>query len=190
MFYDKFQQLCSLKKTSCNRAAIEIGLSNSITTKWKNTGATPDGATLEKIANFFGVPIDALLETEKPEDSSSGLWDGERLRKERTSRGYSIEYIIDRIGISEVYYLSLESNAITPSVSVLAKLADCFHCSMDYLYGRIFQAPNKESSWEERDLLIKFRQLDDRGRATVMSALNSQYEGIMGDALTPAPKEA
>ena len=67
MFYDRFKQLCEQKGVSCNRAALEIGLSNATPTKWKKTGATPAGETLDKIAAYFHVSTDYLLgkETEK-----------------------------------------------------------------------------------------------------------------------------
>lgn len=65
MFFDIFQQLCTKKGISCKRAAEEIGLSNSITTKWKKTGATPNSETLQKIASYFGVSIQFLLGQEK-----------------------------------------------------------------------------------------------------------------------------
>lgn len=67
MFFDIFYALCTKKGVSCKKAAEEIGLSNSIATKWKKTGATPGGETLQKIADYFGVSTDYLLgkETEK-----------------------------------------------------------------------------------------------------------------------------
>lgn len=61
MFYDRFKQLCDIKGVSCNKAALEIGLSNATPTKWKKTGATPVGETLDKIAAYFGVSADYLL---------------------------------------------------------------------------------------------------------------------------------
>ena len=65
MFYDRFKALCENKKISPTRAAIDMGFSNSITTKWKKTGATPDGVTLAKIAEYFGITVDELLGKEK-----------------------------------------------------------------------------------------------------------------------------
>lgn len=61
MFYDRFKQLCERKGVSCNKAALEIGLSNATPTKWKKTGATPVGDTLDKIAAYFGVSVDFLM---------------------------------------------------------------------------------------------------------------------------------
>lgn len=61
VFYDLFEQLCAIKGVSVTKATIEIGLSRTIGTKWKNTGATPQGETLNKIADYFGVSTDYLL---------------------------------------------------------------------------------------------------------------------------------
>lgn len=60
MFFDIFYDLCKENGVSCKRAAEEIGLSNSITTKWKKTGATPNTDTLNKIAKYFNVSVDYL----------------------------------------------------------------------------------------------------------------------------------
>lgn len=67
MFYDLFCELCSEKKIPPTKASLEIGLSKSTATKWKNTGATPQGETLNKIANYFGVSVDYLLGNEQKE---------------------------------------------------------------------------------------------------------------------------
>jgi len=72
MFYDIFCDLCVQKGVTPNRAATEIGLSNSITTKWKKTGATPGGETLQRIAKYFGVSVDYLLGKEKTPAENGG----------------------------------------------------------------------------------------------------------------------
>ena len=61
MFFDIFKALCDENNISPKRATTEIGLSNSLATKWKNTGATPSGDTLGRIATYFGVSADYLL---------------------------------------------------------------------------------------------------------------------------------
>ena len=85
MFYDKFKLLCNQKGVSCNRAATDMGLSNSTPTKWKKTGATPDAATLSKVSNYFGVPISYLLgDTVDPEDRSRTHWAEVVYKNEKT----------------------------------------------------------------------------------------------------------
>ena len=74
MFYDLFCDLCKQRGVSVTKATIDIGLSRTIGTKWKRTGATPNGETLQKIADYFGVSTDYLLgtETEKAPTPESG----------------------------------------------------------------------------------------------------------------------
>lgn len=45
-----------------------MGLSNSTVTKWKKTGATPNGETLSKIATYFGISLDELVEAKTSKD--------------------------------------------------------------------------------------------------------------------------
>lgn len=77
MFYDLFCNLCKERGISVTKATIDIGLSRTIGTKWKQTGATPNGETLNKIADYFGVTTDFLLGTEK----ASAPKDGRQISK-------------------------------------------------------------------------------------------------------------
>ena len=61
MFYDVFKELCEAKKISCKAAAMEMGFSNSTASKWKRTKATPNGDTLNRVADYFGVSVSYLL---------------------------------------------------------------------------------------------------------------------------------
>ena len=80
MFYDHFSELCKQKGISVTRATEEIGLARTIGTKWKNTGSTPNGATLAKIAEYFNVSVSYLLgEQEKPTITGEQI---KELRKE------------------------------------------------------------------------------------------------------------
>ena len=76
MFFDIFKLLCEKKGVSPKKATEDIGLSNSITTRWKKTGATPKGDTLQRIADYFGVTTDYLLTGE--ETKKAPTQEGER----------------------------------------------------------------------------------------------------------------
>ena len=60
MFWERFEQLCKEIGSKPNPVVKELGLSNSITTKWIN-GAIPNGEILLKIADYFNVSIDYLM---------------------------------------------------------------------------------------------------------------------------------
>lgn len=60
MFFFFFEELCEKNNTTPNKVAKDLGLSNATTTKWKK-GATPQGKTLAKVADYFNVSTDYLL---------------------------------------------------------------------------------------------------------------------------------
>ncbi len=67
MFYDRFAKLCKSKGVSDNKACIAIGVNRSAVAKWKQ-GGTPNGTTLSKMADYFGVTVDYLLNGEQKEN--------------------------------------------------------------------------------------------------------------------------
>lgn len=61
MFYEQFQLLCkrhNIKETSLAR---ELGMGASAPGRWKK-GSTPDLVNAKKIADYFGVTVDSLIE--------------------------------------------------------------------------------------------------------------------------------
>ena len=60
MFWDNFSVLCNLIGKKPSVVAADLGLSNSITTKWKN-GAVPNGDILAKMSEYFNTTTDFLL---------------------------------------------------------------------------------------------------------------------------------
>ena len=61
MFWQRFYDICLKHGTKPNPVAKEIGISSGILTKWKNTGALPNGETLIKLADYFDCSVDYLL---------------------------------------------------------------------------------------------------------------------------------
>ena len=61
MFFNRFQALCQERNISVYRACTDIGLNRSAVAKWK-AGGRPNGTTAAKLADYFGVTTDYLLE--------------------------------------------------------------------------------------------------------------------------------
>lgn len=67
MFYTKFVKLCNERNISPSAVAEQIGLSRAANTKW-GAGQIPRKATMQKIADYFEVPISYFYdETEEKE---------------------------------------------------------------------------------------------------------------------------
>ena len=60
MFYNNLVELCRRKSTAPSVVAKELGFSSSMPTAWKR-GAIPKADTIQKIADYFGVTADELL---------------------------------------------------------------------------------------------------------------------------------
>lgn len=76
MFVDTFCELCDKRGVSPNKACIDMGISRTSTAKWKS-GSVPNGQTLSKIADYFGVTTDYLLGAETKKEPSTD--NGEKL---------------------------------------------------------------------------------------------------------------
>ncbi len=60
MFWENFVALCQERGEKPTPVIKKLGIAVGLVTKWKN-GTIPNGATLEKIASYFGVSVDYLL---------------------------------------------------------------------------------------------------------------------------------
>ena len=60
MFWEKFFSLCQSIGKSPNTVCKELGFSNATATHWKNQ-QIPNGKSMNKLADYFGVSVDYLL---------------------------------------------------------------------------------------------------------------------------------
>lgn len=72
MFWDNFVRLCNQAGKYPNTVAAEVGVKSTGTvTGWKN-GANPRQTVLLKLADYFGVTVDYLLNAEKENPTAQG----------------------------------------------------------------------------------------------------------------------
>lgn len=69
MFYTKFVKLCNERDVSPSAAAEQMGLSRAANTKWA-AGQAPRKATMQKIADYFGVPVEYFSEEAQEAEKS------------------------------------------------------------------------------------------------------------------------
>lgn len=81
MFWTNFSTLCADKNLSPNAVATELKIPSGSITAWRN-GATPRTKSLTKIANYFGVTVDYLLNAEKENPTSFAADEVDELDKE------------------------------------------------------------------------------------------------------------
>lgn len=71
-FYDRFSTLLQKKKVTWTKVANDLQLGINSKRYWETKGTTPDGETLVKLAEYFGVSTDYLLGIE---DTTTRLMD-------------------------------------------------------------------------------------------------------------------
>ena len=81
MFWTNFSTLCADKNLSPNAVATELKIPSGSITAWRN-GATQRTKSLTKIANYFGVTVDYLLNAEKENPTSDAADGVDELDKE------------------------------------------------------------------------------------------------------------
>ena len=61
MFYERYCELCQERGKSPSGVAVELGISKSAVSTWKNLGRVPKMETLQRLADYFGVTVDYLV---------------------------------------------------------------------------------------------------------------------------------
>ena len=77
LFITVLEGLLREKGITASKMLADLGMNKSSVLNWKTRGTVPSGATLQKIADYFGVSVDYLLgkteQKEKPaEDGGLG----------------------------------------------------------------------------------------------------------------------
>lgn len=67
MFYDVFVKLCLKIGKSPTAVGRELNISSGTVSNWKQ-GGNPSPAVLRKIADYFNVPVETLLEESRPSE--------------------------------------------------------------------------------------------------------------------------
>lgn len=95
------------------------------------------------------------------------------IRQIRKARGLTQKQLADMIDVSESIISQYENGKKSPSNETLLKLGEALDCSVsDILDDR--KALNFALSTLERDLIQKYRALDERGRKVVDAVIDAQ----------------
>lgn len=152
MFNDQLKKLRKQKKISQAEFAKEISVAQSTVGNWEAEKRDPDFKTLKKIAAYFGVStdfmLDGSLESSAPKEKS--LAAGEppsvsvqdednvsvlktRLLEIRTKAGYSQKEVAEKLGVSPQAYSHYENGIRTPDIFTAQRIAKIFNTTVDSL---------------------------------------------------------
>lgn len=154
-FYENYVKLCNSVGKSPSAVAVELKLGKPSVTRWKN-GAEPRDATLQKIADHFGVTVDFL----KGEEQTNFYM---RYCELCANKEMSASGVASAIGLSNAAANGWKKGKL-PNDTTLAKLSAYFGVTVEYLKGEETKkdpATNGEVSPEKRELLDLIDSLSD-----------------------------
>lgn len=107
-----------------------------------------------------------------------------KIKELREEKGWSQKELAEKIKSTNKNIWAYENGIASPSVETLIRLADVFQVSIDFLvshtddFGNVVSAasPNTELSFDEWELITKYRSLDPRYRTLVEDQIKTLSE--------------
>lgn len=136
---------------------------------------------------------------------------GDRIKEARTARDCTLDELASAVGLNKSTISRYERGEIeNPKIPVIQAIATALHTNPAWLVGksedrsfspspeptvpvptlRLSDSAALSLSPEEKDLIAKFRALDDRGQAAVLNVLNHEYDSLPGEKANSPAKEA
>ena len=126
----RIEQLLCINGISAKQLLTELGLSNSAISEWKKGKAKPSLSAVTKIADYFNVSIDYLVNGESPKNENFTLFK-EKFICLCDEKALSPSFVCHEIGISSTAF-SYWSDKAVPRKETLMKIADYFDVSINY----------------------------------------------------------
>ena len=98
----------------------------------------------------------------------------QRIRKLREAKGVLQAEVSEYLNITRASYSAFETGKRQMNYETLCLLADYFEVSTDYLLGRQEAIPSFLSE-EEREIIEKYRGLDEHTQAGLKNTLDFEY---------------
>lgn len=103
----------------------------------------------------------------------------ERLRELREKKGLSQNEVAKFLGISRPAYVKYETGNSRP-IRKLKELCVLFNVSSDYILGTEGDKTEPKYNSDEENLIKLYRQLDDRGKQSVLRTAKGELDVMKG----------
>lgn len=160
-FYDKFEKLCKTKGITPTKVARENGLAQSVISMWKTRGSTPQAATVQKLADYFGVTMDYMLGLDEMQKNIASFVEspGEWVSRVKTNEGVIVlpaefnefERFIEKIGYRTTldnkgqYWIEGNGKRTAISVADLMNLVRSSRATVGALAQSLIDKPSEDT---------------------------------------------
>lgn len=140
MFYDRFIELCNLKKIKPTALLKQLGLTYGNLTRWQK-GASVSLDTVKVIADYFGVPIDYFFD----EDSDKKI-----IEYVSEEEQYTFKNLYESLKSHPDYVASFMNGDINKyDYHDYKRIADYMHTTVSYiLHPKTYKAFSEQQSGE------------------------------------------
>lgn len=160
----------------------DCGVDGSRIAEWSSGKSKPSANTIIKLAQYFNVSTDYLLMGEDAIIGEINYKIGvqpviDRLQKFASVLNITIEQILDKCDIDKNAFSNWQTRKAEPSTGEICRLAEYFNVSTDYLfYGKDFAPQAYSLSRQEKQMLEKFNNLDDKQKQVALDSLDLQLK--------------
>ncbi len=200
----RYKELREHNKLKQKDIAKIFGVTRLTYNKWELLINDTSLDTCNTLANFYRVSVDYLLgrtdDKQYPNSLDKINYDimCQRMKKLRKNNKLSQQEVSSMVGFPANTYSAYERGYSIPPTLKLSYIADFYHCSMDYLLGKIDDSMIKESTKKDEtkeiesvsNNCIRFKELRKQNKlrqADVANILNIktkayyQYEKLIND---------
>lgn len=134
MLLENIRTLCQKQGISIARLEKTLGFGNATIRGWSTS--SPSVENLKKVADFFGLAVDELLQEDGVWPDSNHESIGQRLARIRANRGITLEQIGNAVGVGKSTVLKWETGAIeNMGQDKVVRLAEFLRVTPGYLLG-------------------------------------------------------
>lgn len=154
MFWKNFKQICEEHNKKPTQVVVDLGLSRSLVTSWKN-GGYPRTKTIKRIAEYFNVPVLYFFAVPSPDQQSAPERSKEmfiekltELMKSRNVTRAQLAAAVG-IGINQIKYWETHGNM--PNADVLRRIADYFGVSVQCFFEVTAENQQSDAKLSEQE---------------------------------------
>lgn len=143
--YEDFEQLCKSRGVTAYKVCKDLGISQGTISNWKSRGNDLSTSILKKIADYFGVSMEVLM-NKYPSNAY------ERISELCKQNNTTITGLEKELGFAKGYICKIDGHDI--GYERLKKIADKFDVSVEYLkYGTVKKCNNRKASYQKFEIL-------------------------------------
>lgn len=104
---------------------------------------------------------------------------GKRIKEAREKKGYTQAELSKILNVTPSAITNYETNVSHPKEKILYELLDALDVDANFLFQDEVKAKSTSLSYAEEELLKKYNSLDNRGKDTIETILDKEYNHVM-----------